>query len=53
MTLYLVCISPDPSFPASEELDRVSAEGIAEHCSTPSRHCIRELLHLSSAAFPE
>ena len=27
MTLYLLCISPDPSFPASGELDRVSAGG--------------------------
>ena len=26
MTLYLVCLSPDPTFPASGELDRVSAE---------------------------
>ena len=27
MTLYLVCIFPDPPFPASGELDRVSAGG--------------------------
>ena len=27
MTLYLVCLFPDPPFPASGELDRVSAGG--------------------------
>jgi hypothetical protein len=27
LTLYLVCISPDPLFPASGELDRASAGG--------------------------
>jgi hypothetical protein len=27
MTLYLVCIFPDPPFPASGELDRASAGG--------------------------